>query len=42
MLITMADELFSKAIKTNVAIMDDAMFFAGYQKNETKRKGARR
>jgi hypothetical protein len=42
LLITMADELFSKAIKTNVAIMDEAMFFAGYQKNETKRKGTRR
>ena len=41
-MITMADELFSKAIKANVAIMDEAIFLAGYQKNETKRKGTKR
>ena len=41
-LITMADELFSKAIKANVAIMDESMFLAAYQKIDTKRKGGKR
>lgn len=42
LLITMADELFSKAIKSNLALIDEKMFFATYQKNETKKKGLRR
>lgn len=41
-MITMADELFSKGIKANVAIMDESMFLAAYQRNDTKRKGTKR
>lgn len=42
LMITMADELFSKAIKSDIAIMDQSLFLAGYQKNEAKRKAAKR
>lgn len=42
LMIPMADELFSRAIKSNIAIMDQSLFLAGYQKNEAKRKVAKR